>query len=418
MATATGVPADAGIGGHPAGWPGRMVAALAVTQTIGYGTLYYAYAVLLAPMAAALGASTAAVTGALTASVIAGALAAVPVGRWLDRHGGRGLMTGGSLAATALLIAWSQVDTVGQLYAVMIGIGVAGAMVLYEPAFAVIVSWYAPPRRDRALLAVTIVAGFASTIFLPLTGLLVARLDWRGALLVLAVVHAVTTVPLHAATVRRPPGPHPDRAASRNAGGQGRPDRPRGATRRAVRDARFWILVATFVAHGSATSTMTVHLVGFLTDRGHAATFAATVAGLLGILSVTGRLVLTGARRRLSVPTVLAVIFAVQAAAALGLAAAGGTRVGAVLGVTAFGLGFGVASLAVPALLADRYGTVGYAAVAGLLAAPVTLAKATAPLAGALLLHRTGYGPLLAAVAGCCALAAAGVLIRAGGHLS
>lgn len=36
MATATGVPADAGIGGRPAGRPGRMVAALAVTQTIGH----------------------------------------------------------------------------------------------------------------------------------------------------------------------------------------------------------------------------------------------------------------------------------------------------------------------------------------------------------------------------------------------
>ncbi|MDO3704403.1 MFS transporter [Micromonospora sp. C28SCA-DRY-2] len=416
MAAATGAPADAGLGGRPARQPRRMVAALAVTQTIGYGTLYYAYAVLLEPMAAALGASTAAVTGALTASVIAGALAAVPVGRWLDRHGGRGLMTGGSLAATALLLAWSRVDTIGQLYAVMIGIGVTGAMVLYEPAFAVIVSWYAPPRRDRALLAVTIVAGFASTIFLPLTGLLVARLDWRGALLVLAAVHAATAVPLHAATVRRPP--RPGRAASRKTGGRGRPARPPGAARRAVRDARFWILVSTFVAHGAATSTMTVHLVGFLTHRGHAATFAAAVAGLLGILSVTGRLVLTGARRRLSVPTVLAVIFAVQAAAALGLAVAGGTRAGAVLGVTAFGLGFGVASLAVPALLADRYGTVGYAAVAGLLAAPVTLAKATAPLAGALLLHRTGYGPLLAAVAGCCTLAAAGVLTRAAGAVA
>lgn len=52
------------------GW--WIVAALAVTQTIGYGVLYYAFAVLLQPMAADLHTSATAVTGALTASVLAG----------------------------------------------------------------------------------------------------------------------------------------------------------------------------------------------------------------------------------------------------------------------------------------------------------------------------------------------------------
>ena len=56
-------------------------------------------------------------------------------------------MTAGRSPATALLVAWSQVRTVGQLYAVLVGIGVAMAMVLYEPALAVIVSWFDPARR-------------------------------------------------------------------------------------------------------------------------------------------------------------------------------------------------------------------------------------------------------------------------------
>jgi MFS family permease len=56
-------------------------------------------------MAADLDASTTVVTGALAVSTLAGAVMAVPVGRWLDRHGGRALMTAGSLAASALLVA-------------------------------------------------------------------------------------------------------------------------------------------------------------------------------------------------------------------------------------------------------------------------------------------------------------------------
>ncbi|TDC83283.1 MFS transporter [Micromonospora sp. KC606] len=406
MATSTTAPAEPTVGGRH-GW--GIVAALAITSTVGYGTLYYAYAVLLSPMAASLDASTTAVTGALTASVLAGALMAIPVGRWLDRHGGRALMTTGSITATTLLVAWSQIQTIGQLYAVMIGIGISGAMILYEPAFAVIVSWFTTDRRPTALLAVTVVAGFASTIFMPLTGFLVAHLGWRGALLALAAVHGAATVPLHALVVRTPPHINTPSPTAR----------PDHSVRRAVagaatRDPRFWILAAALIAHGAATSTISVHLVGYLTSRGHSATFAATATGLLGVLSVTGRLVLTSTRRRLSVTTIVAAIFALQAVAVLAMPLTAATRVGAVVTITGFGLGFGITSLATPALLTDRYGTTAYATIAGRLAAPATIAKATAPLGAAAILHiNGGYTLLLAGVAACCVLAATGMLARA-----
>lgn len=406
----TMVPAGRQVGGHSAhGW--RIVAALAITTTIGYGTLYYAYAVLLGPMVPSLGTSTTAITGALTSSVLAGALMAIPVGRWLDLHGGQVLMTAGSIIATALLVAWSQVQTIWQLYAVMIGIGITGAMVLYKPAFAVIVSWFTPNRRATALLAVTVVAGFASTIFMPLTGHLVANLGWRGALLALAAIHGAVTVPLHALTIRRPPpatAPTPSE----------RPDhsQQRAVARAAIRDPRFWILAVALIAHGAATSTIGVHLVGYLASRGHSATFAATTVGLLGILSVTGRLVLTGARRQLPVTTIVAAVFAIQAAAVLAMPFAAETRAGAVIIVIGFGLGFGIASLATPALLADSYGTTAYATIAGRLAAPVTMAKAVAPLGAATVLNSSGYHLLLAVVSAACLLAATGMLAVGAGQ--
>ena len=50
MTRTDAVVADRPVGGHGRGW--RIVAALAVTQTVGYGVLYYAFAVLLRPMAA------------------------------------------------------------------------------------------------------------------------------------------------------------------------------------------------------------------------------------------------------------------------------------------------------------------------------------------------------------------------------
>jgi MFS family permease len=407
METSTPVVADPHVGGHRPvfhGW--RIVAAFAITQTVGYGCLYYAFAVLLHPIAADLHTSTTAVTGAITTALLAAAAAAVPVGRWLDRHGGRALMTTGTVVGGGLLVACSQVRTVWQLYAAFAGLGVAMAMALYEPATAVIVSWFDPARRAKALLGMIVVAGFASTIFMPLTGLLEHRHGWRTTLLVLAAIYAAVAVPLHALVIRRPPaGPAARRTSTA--------DR-RLLVQAAVHDARFWCLAVAFVAHGAAMSAMTVHLVGFLVHAGHPATFAATVAGLLGVLSVTGRLVLTGAQRRVRLHLVVAVVFAVQAIAAWSLPVIGGSRFGAIVAVTGFGLGFGVASLASPALLADRYGTTAYASIAGTLATPVTLAKAGAPLAAAALYTATGtYTPVLLTIGASSIIAAAGILTRA-----
>ncbi|MBB3100752.1 MFS family permease [Actinoplanes campanulatus] len=387
------------------GW--WIVATFAVTQTIGYGSLYYAFAVLLHPIAADLHTSPVVVTGAFTTAILAQAAAAVPVGRWLDRHGGRALMTAGAMLGAGMLVAWSQTRTTWQLYMVFAGLGVAMAMALYEAATSVLVSWFDADRRPKAILGMIIVAGFASTIFMPLTGWLTDRHGWRPTLLLLAGLYASVAVPLHLLVVRRPPevvrGPGRASAGHR-----------RTLIRAAMRDRRFWWLTVAFVAQAAAMTTMTVHLVGYLTSRGHPATFAATVAGLLGVLSVTGRLLLTATGRRVRLHRLVAAIFTLQAAAALSLPLLAGTRIGAILAVTAFGLGFGIASLATPQLLADRYGTGAYASIAGTLAAFVTLAKAGAPLAAALLLTATGgYLTVLLSTGAASLIAVAGILAHA-----
>ncbi len=388
-------------GGGPPRAGRRIVAALAVSQTVGYGVLSYAFAVLLTPMQQALHTGPPAVTGALTVSLLAAAVAAVPVGRWLDRHGGRALMVTGSILATLLVVAWSQVRTLTQLYLVWTAIGIVSAAVLYEAAFAVVVTWFPPNRRAAALLAVTVVAGFASSIFLPLTGALLETYGWRTALLILAAIHGATTIPLHL-LVRRPPVAHPTTARAT----------PRGSrvVRVALRDRGYRLLAVVFVAHAAGVAIISVHLVAYLRDLGHPATFAATVAGLLGILSVTGRLATTGAGRRFATHHVTAAVFAIQGAGALTLVVAGRSIAGAVTAALAFGLGFGVATIARPTILADRYGTTGYATIAAVLAVPLTIAKATAPLGASLIRATTGsYTPVGYTVVATCMIAAAGL---------
>ncbi len=184
------------------GW--RIAGTLAFTETVSWGILYYAFAVFLVPMQEEMGWSQTAITGAYSLGLLVSRLAAPLVGRWLDRHGPRGLMTLGSTLGTVLLLAWASVEDLWVFYLVWVGMGLAMAATLYEPAFAVLAKWF-ERGRGSALLLVTLAGGLASTIFLPLSAWLVEAQGWRGALLALAALLALLTIVPHALVLRRRP---------------------------------------------------------------------------------------------------------------------------------------------------------------------------------------------------------------------
>lgn len=377
------------------GW--AIVGTLSFTELTSYGVLIYAFAVFIVPMQQDLGWSRAAISGAYSLAIVVSAITAVPVGRLLDKHGTRGLMTVGSCAAATLIFAWSRVESVAVFYAIWVGIGVTMAMVLYEPAFAAIASWFRE-NRNRALLVLTVVAGFASTVYLPLAGWLVEVQGWRGALVTLAVALAVLTVIPHALVLRRKPedlGLRPD-GVDPASGAERERSLPAGA---ALRDPLFWWLTAAFFLGTLPVAAIGIHLVSYLTDLGHNPAFAATATGLLGVMSVSGRIIVTFVSRYLSQPSVLAAVFALQAAALL-LLPFWHDRVGVLVFIAFFGLGFGVVTIARGSLIATFYGARHYGSISGVAASFVTGARAAAP-AGAGVIYAAGgrYEPVFIVLA-------------------
>src|SRR5205814_147055 len=91
------------------GWV--LVLTLGVTETISWGVLYYGFSVFVVPMQADMGWSRADTTGAFSLALLLSGLAALPVGRWVDQHGTRLLMTVGACAATLLVLGWSTVGS-------------------------------------------------------------------------------------------------------------------------------------------------------------------------------------------------------------------------------------------------------------------------------------------------------------------
>ena len=269
------------------GW--TIVWTLAVTETVTWGILFYAFSVFLVPMQRELGWSPPQITGAYSLALLVAMALSVPLGRWLDRAGPRLPMTIGSVLGTVLLLAWSRVESLPAFYLIWAGMGVAMALALYEPAFAVISTWFAR-GRSRALLILTTVAGFASTIFLPLAGWLTERFGWREALVALAVILGVLTIPAHALILRRRPedlGLLPDGEAPAL-------DRPlqvaEGVTMaRALRDPAYWWLTAGFFLGTAASVAIGLYLIPILLERGDSLARATLITGLIGAAQAGGR---------------------------------------------------------------------------------------------------------------------------------
>jgi MFS family permease len=363
------------------GW--AIVAALSVTETISWGIVYYAFAVFLSPMQDALGMSAIELTGAFSLALLVSAWAGVAVGRWLDHGSPRIVMTAGSAAAALLVAAWSQVHSPLAFYAVWIGLGVAMACVLYEPAFVVVSKWFTA-RRHRALTILTLAGALASPIFSPLAQYLSDAVGWRDALLILAAVLAVVTIPIHAIVLR----PAPGQARVRD-----RPVRARLA--RTDLDRRFWLLCAGFTLSTFVSSAMGVHLIALLIESGRTAAFAALAAGAVGLSQLPGRLLFATFSDRLHGPSAAAVIFAAGGVALIVLLASHALAAIWVF-VVLMGMSNGMATLVRATVLGDLYGTDRYGEIAGKMAAFTTTSRAAAPFgAAALALLPGGYSTVV-----------------------
>jgi MFS family permease len=379
------------------GW--YMVLALSITETTSFGILYYSFAVFLAPMHDDLGWSVASMTGAFSLALLISGVAAVPVGRWLDRHGPRALMTLGSILATLLVLAWSQVSSIVAFYAIWIAIGVVMAAVLYEPAFAVVATWFRR-GRGRALTVLTFLAGLASVIFIPLSNWLVQAYGWRTALVILAAILAIVTVPLHGLVLRRSPaamGLEVDggRTADTTRPATAQPAEVSATVSEALHSTSFWWLNAAFFLANLATMTIIVHLIPYLIREGFSPGFAASAAGAIGLLALPGRLIFTPLGGRIERRFVTAAIFACQTAALLVLLLVS-TTVGVVVFVILFGIGFGAITPARAALVSELYGPANYGSINGIVSMFITGSRAIAPVgAGVLFTVLGSYTPVL-----------------------
>ncbi len=387
--------------GLPGARMAPLIGALGATQVIGYGTLYYAFAVLAPAITADFGWPPEWTYGGFAIGLLAGGLAAPFIGRMVDRHGARLVMTAGSVLAGLCLIGLAMARGPVSYVLAMCALEIVSCMVFYDAAFAALTQARGAGAR-RSISQLTLIGGFASTLFWPLTTWLLPVHDWRTIYLIYAALQVLVCAPLHwlllprGAPVRQAVAPAP--------GGIAAPAQTY-LTGRARRHA-FLLLALAFSLQGFVVSAMSVHMLGMLQGLGFSAALAVAVGAMVGPSQVSGRLaeMLFGASLA---PSTTAWVSAALMPFGFALLLLGGAATMlAGLFAIAYGVSMGLGSIVRGTVPLQLFGPDGYGAVLGKLSAPGLAIKAAAPLAFAVLLTRAGTTPSLILLVALSALAA------------
>jgi Major Facilitator Superfamily len=374
---------------------------LGLLQLVCWGISYYLIGAFGGLIAAELGWSLALVHGGFSLALLVMALVSPWVGRLIDRHGGRAVMTAGSGLAALGCAGLALAHQVPAYYAAWACLGVAMRLTLYDAAFATLARIGGAQAR-RPMAQVTLLGGLASTVFWPIGYLLAQWLGWRGGVLAYAGF-ALLTVPLHLTLPRggqggapRPPPPDPAEP---------------GTARGGLSLAGILYAVVTMLT-SFLNAAMSAHIVSLLTGLGLALSTAVWIASLRGIGQSSARLgeVLFGARVH---PLDLNLL----AAGLLPLCLLAGLLSGQLLAAAVafaflYGAGNGLLTITRGTLPLVLFDPRTYGALVGRLLVPSFVLSAAAPLSYALIIERYGDAAALylSLAIGALTLAAAALL--------
>lgn len=325
--------------------------ALAGLVLMAFGSLFYAFSVLVTEEAAGGEYSTTVLSTAYAGAVLVGGGLAFVVGRRADRRGVRGLAVLGAVLGALGLFALAASRQPWQVVAAgWLLIGPAGALTFYEPAFIALDQWFGGAARAKAIGVLAVVGGLAGPIYLPLTGWLVGAVGWRPAAVLIGAALAAYGLVVVAWLV---PSGAPQVA----------PDRSSGGIRVLLKDQRFvWYSLSVIVSYG-ALQAIFFHRIAVFEAGGFAVTAVAGLAALSALLGFPGRYGGPLLATRIAATTVsAAALGALAVAAALMVNPTGVTMVAHFI---IFGLAFGVMLPIRPVIMSDWYSGPTYGRIMG-----------------------------------------------------
>ncbi len=365
--------------------PRRLALVLGLNQLLSWGTTFYLPAVIIGVAGHNLDIPRTALVGGFSWSLIVSGLCAPRMGRWVERHGGRPVLAGGAVVMALGQALLASAPGLTWWYGAWTMLGIGMALGLYDAAFATL-GRLLGTEAGPAITGVTLIAGFASSVFWPAGVALVHLIGWRATLLGYAGLQLAVNLPMVLLVI---PSGGPATLADTQP--------PPGHAGRIRAKALTW-LASYFTLRWLITSAIAVYVLTLFQALGLTARETVLAAALIGPGQVLGRVLEWTFSARIGV---LARARIGGALFPLGVAVlpVGGPIAVCVFAVL-YGMSNGILTVNRGTLPMMIFGPAGYAALIGWLAVPTLLAQAAAPTLAA---------PVVAA------LPALDVLLLAGG---
>ncbi|RDV01880.1 arsenite efflux MFS transporter ArsK [Undibacter mobilis] len=362
------------------------IAALGVTQIIGYGTLYYSFSILEPSISRDFGWSSEWMFGAFSGALLIGGLVAPLTGRAIDRFGAGRVMAGGSLVAALALVGCALAPSGAAFVPALFAIEIASTLVQYGAAFSLLVQRH-HDRAQRSIVYLTLIAGFASTMFWPLTTWLHHVLTWQQVYLIFAASHLILCLPIHA-WLSRPVADASPKEEEVRAEASGAIQSADGLLLPAARRKGLVLTAGAFAFESFISSAILVHMLPMLQALGLGLA-GVVVSTVFGPSQVASRFINMVFGKGISQLTLAIISAALLPGALIVLSASAPSLVGAVLFAILFGMGSGLYSIVGGTLPLELFGRRGYGTLQGQITSVRLIVGSAAPFAFAVMMDRT-----------------------------
>ncbi len=386
---------------------------LAVGQLLVWAGIYYVFPALLLQWEASFGWSRADLTAAFMIAMFASAFAAPFNGRLIDAGYGPVMMAASAVIAGLCVAALSQVTTLTGFYSLWVIIGLCMAGCLYEPTFALITRARGVNAR-RAIIHVTLIAGFAGTLSFPAAHFLSDLLGWEQTVQIFGLVVVFIATPLlwlgSSDTERIARESPPDNFDSTQATDKlpNQQQLPASSRYHFIQSKVFWMLAVSFallaVTHGATLH----HLLPMLSERTIDPRIAVATVSSIGPMQVAGRLLIMSFEKRLSNHMIACICFVCIGLSVVVLVGTSYTPLLLLFFAPLFGGGYGIVSIIRPIIARQFLGGTAFGTKSGLLAFVYHSGSASSPWLGSLIWRAGGYDLLLLVLL---ALAVLGLLL-------
>ncbi len=265
---------------------GWFVVAACFAAAACLGEAIFSFGVFFKPLEDEFNWSRTVVSSGYTVFVIGYAISAAVSGRLADRYSPRFILLPSACLAGLGISLCSQVNSIEQLRFFLFIAGLGSGATFSVPISAV-QRWFHNRRSAGTALAVVVSGiGVGELVFPPLINNFILSYGWRNAYLITGIIFFaiifISSLIIRQSPVGAPSSPRKENVKLADAGDW--------STAKAVTTLAYAGIIFAGCASAVAFQTVSVHLVPHATDFGMSSTASAAALGLLGGLTIPGRL--------------------------------------------------------------------------------------------------------------------------------